>query len=104
MASKTAKSYAGTSYKSKAESNYEEMDLKELEIEYETTEKDLNAKLREFAKLSGSAQLRRAPLKSRETKLEPIEAEMKLLRNKMIYLLQLRNQKTPAFEKIPKDH
>lgn len=65
----TRKSATATSYKSRAETNYEELDIMEIEIEYETTEKELQSKLRDFNKLSGSATLRRAPLKSREMKL-----------------------------------
>jgi hypothetical protein len=36
--------------------------------------------------------------------LEPIEAEIKSLREKIIYLLAQKDAKIPYYEKLPKDH
>ena len=46
----------------------------------------------------------RQPKKAIEAKLAPVEDEIQFQRERMVFLLQIKDVKIPFYEKLPKDN
>ena len=90
------------SYKSNKDTDYEDLDLFQLTSYPEAIERDIQKYLKDL--YNTSRQLKNTPQMGRETKLKVIEEALNLERNRLIYILQLINEKTPHEQKLPKDH
>ena len=90
------------SRKSQNETNYEEMDIEDIDARIQETEGLLKKQEKEF--LQVQKQNKNATQQARATKLQPIEDAINFLRQRIIFFLQLKDAKIQPYEKLPKDH
>lgn len=89
------------SRKSRAEEDFESMEIEEVEALIEKADREL--KMGEDAKKKIMRQKGQTK-KAQDAKLQPIEEGLVMLRARITMLLQIKDAKIPFFEKLPKDN
>jgi len=89
------------SRKSRQEEDFESMEIEEIDVLIENAEGEVKQLDDAKRKIKRQKSL---TAKAREVKLEPIDEQLKFLRERITMLLYIKDAKIPFYDKLPKDN